>query len=215
MRYIFFAAILLCGICCFGQGHKTGTYLWNHNSLSGNLSSKTQIVFSEKLHYNVDQGQFNYYQTDIIFYRQVHKKFKLGVALRNAHAGRNENRVSEVTPQLYGVYQGAVKKAGINFSNRLDFRNFDNGTHYVRYRNKFSLASPVAYTKLNIRPYLAEEMFVKLNGEGFYNFRLFGGLYLFDIRFLKVNLFYCRNMIQSDDSWKYQNVTALYLYFKI
>ena len=215
MKYFFLGTLLLLGNFVLGQDEETENYVWSYSSMSGNISEKTQLVFAEKLHYNVTRGQFDYNQSDLILYRKLHKNFSIGMAIRNAHAGRNGNRVSEITPQLYGVYKANPKNIGIIWSNRFGYRNFDTGDKQVRYRNKLTLISPLSYTKLRIRPYVAEEMFIKLNQDGFYNLRLFGGLYLFDIRFLKVNLFYCYNMIESDDVWKHQNVAALNLYFQI
>ncbi|HBL75433.1 MAG: hypothetical protein A2W90_03880 [Bacteroidetes bacterium GWF2_42_66] len=215
MKFVLIGIALLSGLFALGQDEKVENYLWSYTSLSEDINEKTQIVFSEKVHYNLSEKLSDYNQFDIILYRDIHKNFSVGLALRNAYSGGRNNWVSEITPQIYGVYKGSLNKFSINWSNRIDFQNFDTGAKRTRYRNKLTVIFPRSYTKLKISPFLAEEMFVKFNDDGFYNFRLFGGAYLFDIRFLKANLFYCYNMINKENRWTHQNVTGISLHFKI
>ena len=214
MRYIILVLFLIVGGSLFGQDAPE-SYIWNYNSLAGKLGKKTQLFFSEKLHFNIEETLIDYKQTDLVLYHDFTKNVTLGVSLRNANSYKNDSWISEITPQFYAVYKTKLKDIDVNFSNRFDYRNFDDGSKQTRYRNKLTLISPVSLAKFGLRPYIAEEMFVKLNGGGFYNYRLFGGMYLFNIRFLKINLFYCYNRFEQTEKWTYQNVGGIYLNFNI
>jgi len=212
--YIVTGILLVLSFIANGQSD-TPAYLWNYTSLTGKLSEKTRLSFSQKLHYSIDDDKINYKHTDIILYHDFSRNIALGVALRNASSFSNSSWVSETTPQAYMVYKGEVKKFKLNFSNRYDYRCFDTGERQSRYRNKLTIVSPVSIFDFGFRPYVAEEMFVKLNDEGFYNYRLFGGFSLFNIRFVKIDLFYCCNKLKQNNAWNHQNVGGLYLYFSI
>lgn len=214
MKIFFLGVILFIGGSLYGQ-EGIHNYLWNYISVSGKLSQKTELNFSQKLHYSIDDALIDYMQTDIILYYNFTKHFTFGAALRNAYIYSDEKWVAEITPQLYGVYKTSFKDITVNFSNRFDYRTFDTVEKQSRYRNKLTIVSPVSLVKFGLRPYIAEEMFVKLNGDGFYNYRLFGGMYLFNIRFLKVDLFYCYNKYEWNNAWTHQNVGGIYLYFTI
>lgn len=214
MKFIILGLILFVGSSLYGQ-NAPENYVWNYNSLAGNLGEKTQLVFSEKLHFNIAETLLDYKQTDIILYHDFTKNVTLGLSLRNANSYKGDSWISEITPQFYAEYTAKLKNIEIKFSNRFDYRNFDDGSKQTRYRNKLTFVSPVSLMKFGLRPYIAEEMFVKLNGGGFYNYRFFGGIYLFDIRFLEINLFYCYNRFEQTETWTYQNVGGIYLNFNI
>lgn len=215
MRIFLLVIVLFANLFVSGQTNETESYLWNYSSVSKAINRKNELQLGEKLHYSISDSQINYHHFDFIFYHHFNENFTLGLAVRNAYSGISENQISEVTPQIYGVYKGILKKLSVNWSNRLDYRNFETGEKQTRYRNKLTLTLLNSYTKVRIQPYLAEEMFVKFNEDGLYNVRFFGGLYLLETNYFKVDMYYCYIMLDQGVNWGHQNVKGLNLYFKI
>lgn len=215
MRIFLLGIGLFASLFVSGQTIETESYLWNYSSVSKTINKKNELLLGEKLHYSINEGQINYHHFDLILYHRFNKNFTLGMAVRNAYSGVSENQIKEITPQVYGVYKAGLKRLTVNWSNRIDYRNFDTGEKQTRYRSKLTLALKDRFTKARIQPYMAEEMFVKFNEEGLYNVRFFGGLYLFETTYLKVDLYYCYIFHDQGLSWGHQNVKGLNLYFRI
>ena len=75
-----------------------------------------------------------------------------------------------------------------------------------RLRNKITLKFPVKFTKWNIQPYLADELFFDFDNGDMNRNRFYAG-FIFDIvENLKGDLFYLLQSTESSNSWNDYNV---------
>jgi hypothetical protein len=98
---------------------------------------------------------------------------------------------------------------------RLAFRDIDGEDPIWRFRHKLRLTWPVPLTALQIRPYVADEIFYYFNAERFNGHRLQAGLFVPLHEKVRLELFYFWHIHKEDDNdWSDVNVIGTFFRFK-
>ena len=103
---------------------------------------------------------------------------------------------------------------GVVDRSRFEFRFPEDQEFVTRYRNRLTVTSPVTFTPLQILPYVAEEVFVSSDGQGFNQQRLYGGVFIPLHEKVRLELFYIWKLDKSDDDWHDTNVLGSWVYFQ-
>lgn len=116
---------------------------------------------------------------------------------------------------LNATLKGKVFGLETSDRSRLEYRNRENEKDVWRYRNKVTVKLPVELTALKLQPYVAEELFINLDEEGFNRNRLAGGFYINLSKNIKGDIYYLWQTSKSDRKWDDINVigTGLRFYF--
>ena len=168
--------VVLAGGICLASDDNDFQY-WSAASFSFDLDKDWKAVVTEELRLGESGGDFYYQHTemglvysgladwlDVGFdYRQISEKDSTG-------AWRDEHR-----PQLNVTLK--TKLLGLDWADRsrFEYRDRENKKDLWRYRNKLTLKLPVELTELKLKPYIAEEVFINLDEEGYNRNRLYAG----------------------------------------
>lgn len=98
---------------------------------------------------------------------------------------------------------------------RLEYRDREIKKDIWRYRNKLTIRLPLEFTELKLKPYLADEVFINLDEEGYNRNRLYGGVSFELSKNLTGDIFYLWQSSRSGGGRKDINVlgTALKFHF--
>jgi hypothetical protein len=89
----------------------------------------------------------------------------------------------------------------------MEYRHFDYQTDSWRYRNKVTVRLPWKFTKMEIQPYLSDEIFIGFSGINQFNQNRFSpGLGLNLTKNIKAEIYYMLQSTKSSDMWVDANV---------
>lgn len=171
------------------QSRKDIFYLWNTNSFYKPVGEKIMVAFSFKTHYEAKQNEVdqNYLESHIRYRLNTH--FSVGAGYRLVREKENESWQFENRYLLYLFYNRKIQYINFNFTNRLAFRDFGNSDNHFRYYHKLMLFVPVSLFKKVVHPFVAEELFVKLNNENLHLGRFFVGIRCWNNKKVKLYLY--------------------------
>ena len=182
--------------------------VWNTDVEEFRINSSLKLALEEEFRWGNNAGDFYYHHYDLGFFYDVNKHLSIGIGYRQIFEEKSGKFKEENEP--YGTATFIWETAGFRFDDRsrLEYRHFDYQTDSWRYRNKITVKAPWKFTKWEIQPYVADEIFLGLNGINLDRNRFFSGLGFKISRNLKGEIYY---MLQSSKSsgtclWKDANV---------
>lgn len=188
--------------------------VWNTENQEFKVNKELKITTEEEFRWGNDASDFYYHHYDAGFVYGVNKNLDLGVNYRQVYEKKSGDFKEENRPYINGTLKFDLSGFKLEDRNRFEYRHFDYQEDSWRYRNKFTLRSPWKFTKLEIQPYLADEIFVDLNERIFNRNRFYSGFGLSLTKNLKAEIYY---LLQSTkgSSWTDANVlgTKLKLVF--
>ncbi len=214
-NFLFVLLLFFSTVWAFAQDNEPETYFWNTTSLSGSIHERYKFVFGQKIHYNLNNNKLEYSHFDMACYKQISSHITLGAGFRNTYSKKSYGWQNELRYMAYGIYSGQLNEIKTQITNRLEYRTFDIGKSHYRYYNKLNVEFPLSVSAHNLKPYLTEELFIKLNDENLHLVRWYAGFYLLDTKHVQSDLFYCYNIQKSWPRWTRANVVGLNLRFVI
>ncbi|MGE4587518.1 MAG: DUF2490 domain-containing protein [Mangrovibacterium sp.] len=195
-------------------GDKRPTYLWNTNYLNLELGNQSTLCFSVKTQYSVTDNTREMTYLDCSAIRTVNSWLKLGLAFRLAQSPKATGDVYEYRPQLVTTVYNSRHVIKCRTTNRMEYRSFKRAKDHIRYYHNAFVDFPVLLAGIP-RPYLGEELFTKMNGDGLHLARLYGGLHVWEKSGLGVDLFYVFQQTKSAEEWINSDIIGLNLKFYI
>jgi len=179
---------------------------WSAESVSWKIAKDCKMELEEEFRFGDDMSDFYHYHTDIgATYSGLADWLDVGVNYWLSFEKKNnkwkyENRPHFNATLKYGIY-------GFDFStrNRFEYRDKEDESPFWRYRNKFTIKLP-KFTKLEIQPYIAEEIFVDFKEEELNSNRVYGGVYLKILENLRGEIYYLWQSSKSNDDWLDTNI---------
>jgi len=192
--------VLLAGAAAwavFGSGpcladNASGFQWWSTVVLKTDLNTDWSTAFEEEFRIDADSGKVYYHHSDIgLTYGGLAEWLDVGLNFRKAYqqdaAGdwQQENR-----PHINVTVKDSF--GGVKWSNRsrFEFRDRDGRDDIWRYRNKVTLQPPWELTALKLKPYVAEEVFINMDGSGYSGNRFSAGGVLNVTKSLQLDIYY-------------------------
>ncbi|MGD9931315.1 MAG: DUF2490 domain-containing protein [Mangrovibacterium sp.] len=213
---ILLALMLLLSVFVRTNGQENSNfYLWNTTSVVAGLSPKSSLELSVKTHYLPSDNFRDMTYADLAVGRKLNSWFQLGLAFRVSQMPKETgDDVYEYRPQFVTKVSATTHAVKFRTTNRLEYLSFNLGEAFFRYYHNLFVDFPALAPKLP-KPYLGEELFTKLNGNGLHLGRLYGGLHVWESDHVGVDLFYVWQKLKSAGYWKEADVLGLNLKFKI
>jgi hypothetical protein len=193
----------------FAQPVGDGSYLWKSTSIGYSFNDKTELIASNKVHYNNQINHVDYFQFELIGYRKLTNDFSLGLGFRQTESYKSVRWDPGQTYMLYGVYFLNPKNVKIRVANRLISRTYkfadtQNGIDNITNVDFFVLS-----TRRLPKPYITDEVFFNLNSGKVHTIRLYGGFHILKKEHLWIDAFYCYWKMRPSYEWLNYNVLGL------
>ncbi len=171
---------------------KSGFQYWSTVDVAVDINKDWKTVFEEEFRLGDDGGHLYYQHSDIaLIYKGLAEDIDLGFNFRKVYVEDDTNTWrQENRPHLNITFR---KKFGtIDFStrSRLEFRDIELKDDFWRYRNKFTFKLPFEWTALKLKPYIADEIFINLNGQGYTANRVYAGVTFNLLKNVKTAVYY-------------------------
>jgi hypothetical protein len=216
LKYIsFLIFFVLPFINGFGQSASNETYLWNSTGINYSVDDKTELVLSNKDHFNVQIGQLDYFHFDLAGYRQLSNHFSLGLGLRLNETYKTETWNPGGAYMFYGVFTGNPGNVKIRFANRVAIRTFRISDTQHTFDNITNVDFFARSTDRWPKPFLMDELFTSLDYGKVQTIRLYGGLHILKFTHVGVDLYYCYQKARPNWVWKDYQIIGINTKFRI
>jgi hypothetical protein len=189
--------------------------VWNTDTEELKINASSRLALEEEFRWGDNAEEFYYHHYDLGFFYDAGKHVNIGMGYRQIFEKKSGVFKAENAP--YGTATLSWEAAGfkVDDRSRLEYRHFDYQTDSWRYRNKITVKAPWKFTKWEIQPYAADEIFLGLNGINLNQNRVSAGLGFKIIKRLKGEIYY---LLQSSKSpktclWKDTHVLGAKLKF--
>lgn len=208
MRKVVFAAIgLVLVFTASAYAYDDGDFqLWHTENQEFKVNKNSKITLEEEFRWADDAGDFYYQHYDAGFSQSMNKHLVLGVNYRQVYEKKNGKFQEENRPYVNATLKHELRGFQFDDRNRFEYRHFDYQTDTWRYRNKFTAKFPWKLIKVEIQPYLADEIFVDLNTGSFNRNRFYAGFGFSIIKNLKAEIYYLLQSSKSSGKWADANV---------
>jgi len=199
----------------FGQAGGDETYFWNTAGLTYSLSDKIEFTLSNKDHFNVKTGRFDYFHFDLAGYRKLSKHFSLGIGIRLNETYKSDLWNRGGVYMFYGVYSGISGNLNFKFANRIAIRTSAISETQYTFDNITTVDFFAQSSKPWPKPYLMDEIFTNLGYQKIQTIRLYGGFHVLRLKRMGVDLFYCHQKARPLWVWKDFNIVGVNTKFRI
>lgn len=187
--------------------------IWSQNDIEYKFDDKWRLKLGEEVRFREHAG-ITYFDTHAGVFFKGWQYLGIGADYLQVRQTRSKGRKDvwywEERPRIYATPQ--IKIKGFNLENRslLEFRIKQQTEDTLRYRNMTTLTAPWKWTKLEIQPYAANEVFFESNRNGLVEDRLYGGVKYHVWKGLHGSLFYLRQFSKNSSAkWKELNILGI------
>ena len=189
---------------------------WSSVGASFDINKDWKCTFDEEFRIGDDAGELYYHHSDLGFvYKSFSDWIDLGFNYRQVFARDDSESewTQENRPHLNITLKGKLFDLDVSNRGRFEYRDREDKKDLWRYRNKFTVKLPFELTELKLQPYLADEVFFDLDGDGFKTNRLYSGFSFKLSEKIKCGVYYLWQSSESGDDWKDTNVLGAQLRF--
>ncbi len=182
--------------------------LWNTDTQDFKVNKYLKAVFEEEFRWGGNAGEFYYHHYDAGLLYKLNKYWNVGGGYRHVYELSKRKFKLENEPYVSASVSLTKEAYTLDSRSRLEYRYFDYQADSWRYRNKFTVKFPLKFTKMEIQPYAADEIFVKL-GNGIAQFnqnRVSCGFNINLSANFKAEIYYMLVSAKSSGMWKDTNV---------
>jgi len=209
---------LLLGITYFNvYAYDDGDFqAWNSDVEEFKINKDSKIVLEEEFRWADNAHEFYYHHYDVGFFYNLKEYFNIGGGYRHVYELKKGKFKLENEPYVTATLLWGLSGLKFEDRNRIEYRHFDYRSDLWRYRNKFAIKLPWKFTKMEIQPYLSDEIFISFGGISEFNQNRFScGLGMNLTKNIKAEIYYMLQSTKSLRNWLDANVlgTKIKLFF--
>lgn len=181
--------------------------VWNTDTEEFKISKNLKVGLEEEFRFGDNANEFYYHHYDAGLFYELNKSFSFGSGFRYViQKSRGIWRIED-EPYLSATYFSQILGLKFDTRSRLEYRHFDYQADAWRYRNKFTVKLPWKFTRLQIQPYVSDEVFISFGDiNQFGQNRAYAGLGMNLNNNLKAEIYYLRDTVKGQDTWVNSNV---------
>lgn len=156
---------------------RSGFQYWSTARFNFDVDKEWTVIFEEEFRLGDEGGNLYYHHSDIGFvYKGLGDWIDVGANFRKVYADVDGTWRQENRPHLNVTLKGKLGDIAVSDRSRLEYRDPDKKEDIWRYRNKLTFKLPFKLTELKLKPYVADEVFINFNDEGYIGNRLYSGV---------------------------------------
>jgi hypothetical protein len=182
--------------------------VWNTDAEEFKIDKDSKVVMEEEFRWGNNASEFYYHHYDAGYFYNLKKWLNVGGGYRQVYQLSKGKFKAENEPYVTATLLFEKKGFAFDSRNRLEYRHFGYQDDSLRYRNKFTLKFPWKFTKLQMQPYVSDEVLIgigpsitELNQN-----RLYAGFGANLTKNLKAELYYMLLSSKSSGIWNDANV---------
>jgi len=181
--------------------------VWNTDLQEFKINKNLKATLEEEIRFGDNANEFYYHHYDLGVNYSLNKYFSFGGGYRHVLELKKGKFKPENEPYMMATVSDEFKGFKLDSRSRLEYRHFNYQTDSWRYRNKFTLKFPWKFTKLEIQPYLSDEIFVGIGVITQFNQnRLSPGIAFNIAKNWKAELYYMYESKKGTDIWTSINI---------
>lgn len=180
--------------------------IWHTENQEFKVNKESKITLEEEFRWGDDASEFYYHHYDAGFVYSLNKHLDLGVNYRQVYEKKKGKFKEENRPHLNATLKYDIYGFKLDDRNRIEYRHFDYQADSWRYRNKFTVRFPWKFTRLEIQPYLADEIFLDFQNKAFSRNRFYSGFGMSFTKNIKGEIYYLLQSSRSGNNWVDANV---------
>jgi hypothetical protein len=206
MKRFGFIVVLMLWMTASVWGYDKGDWqFWPRITLEGKLSTQWCVLLDEEWKSGDDMKEIFDHRSDLGISYQLKKWLQLGVNYWHSYSKKNNSWSQEKRPHFNIIFKHKIGKIMFTDRNRFDYRMIEKKDSYWRYRNLFSIAPAFKLTKLQIAPYIEDEIFYDLKTKEIAEDRIYLGFRIPLLKNITTDFYYLRQYKQEQD-WINYNI---------
>jgi hypothetical protein len=197
-------------LCFSAEAQERIFQLWNQNKLDVQLSERTSVGVSEKIHYVPENGNISLKFGDITVKQKLTEWFELGATGRILWISTGNGWLQEQRPMAFGNVSTSLGKFEFDFSNRFEFRMYKILDDHFRHRQMFSIELPPFYSD-KFKVYVSEEGFYRFDPEKLHLFRFYAGTKMQMNNYFELKFYYVFEKLKKNPSWLLSDILGFNL----
>jgi hypothetical protein len=187
---------------------------WSTVGVSFDVNKDWSAAVEEQLKFDNDAGHLYQHQTDLGFtYKSFADWIDIGLNYKQVFKEQSDDHWSrENRPHLNITFKGRLGTLDFSDRSRFEYRDKEIGDDLWRYVNKFEVNLPFELTQFKFRPYIADQVYINMDGSGFEKNRVYAGINFELKEDIESELYYVRQWSELLGRW--QELSALGLQFK-
>jgi hypothetical protein len=181
--------------------------VWNTDVEELKINKNAKIAFEQEFRWGNNAGEFYYQHYDVGFFYDLQKWLNIGGGYRQVYELKKGKFKLENEPYVTATLSWGLKGFKFDDRSRMEYRHFDYQEDSWRYRNKVTLKLPWKFTKLEIQPYLSDEIFVSFGSINQFNQNRFSaGTAMSIAKNIKAEIYYMLQTTKGSGKWVDINV---------
>lgn len=181
--------------------------VWNAETEEFKVNDNSKIAFEEEFRWGDNAKEFYYQHYDVGVFYNLKKYLNVGTGYRHVYELKKGKFKLENEPYVTLALFWDLKGFRFEDRNRMEYRHFDYQADSWRYRNKITLKLPWKFSKMEIQPYLSDEIFIGFSGISELNQNRFSsGLAMNLTKNIKADIYYMLQKSKRSGSWVHANV---------
>jgi hypothetical protein len=209
-KQIVLVGALLLIVTAMAYAYDDGDFqIWNTDVEEMKINDKSKVAFEQEFRWGDNADEFFYQHYDIGFFYNLKKYLNVGGGYRYIYESKKRRFRLERAP--YVMMSLLWDSKGFKFEDRrrLEYRSFQYQADAWRYRNKLSMKCPWKYTKMEIQPYLSDEMLFSLSATNqLSQNRASAGIGMNLTKNVKGEVYYMLHTMKSSGKWIDANVVG-------
>lgn len=187
--------------------------IWNTDVEEFKINKDAKIALEEEFRWGKNAGEFYYQHYDAGFFYDLRKGLNIGGGYRQVYELISGKFKPENEPYVTATLLWDLEGLKFEDRNRMEYRDFNYKEDSWRYRNKVTLKLPWKFTKIDIQPYLSDEIFIVFGGvpSDLNQNRFSSGIGMNLTRNLKAEIYYMLQSAKSSGKWIDANVLGMKL----
>jgi len=208
MKKIFFITTLIIIANNYAYAYDDGDFqVWNTDVEEFKVNKDSKVAFEEEFRWGNNSKEFHYQHYDVGYFHNLEKWLNIGGGYRHVYELKKGKFKLENEPYVTATLLWDLSGFKFEDRNRMEYRHFDYQADSGRYRNKITMKLPWKFTKLEIQPYLSDEIFIGFSTISELNQNRFSsGLSMNLTKNLKAEIYYILQSTKSSGKWVDANV---------
>lgn len=190
--------------------------VWNTDVEEIQLKKDLKLAFEQEFRWGDNVKEFYYQHYDVGLFYSLNKYWSVGGGYRHILNKTRGKFLVENQPYVTATFSSQFAGFKYDDRSRFEYNHYDYKDDTWKYRNKLTIKAPWKFTKLEIQPFVADEIFFLFDdGSRLSENRSTAGLAMNLIKNLKGEIYYMLRTVKSGVKWVDTNVlgTKLKLVF--